>query len=147
MPSLNKVILIGHLGRDPEIKTTQSGRKVANFSLATSEKWTSKETGQRTEKTEWHKIVAWGKIAEIIEKYLHKGDAIYIEGKLQTRSWDDNDGQKRYATEIFMDELKMLGSKGGNNQNQGQYQNQSQPQQSNGNPSSMPPANEDDLPF
>lgn len=111
MGSLNKVLLIGNLGKDPEVKSMTSGHKVANFSIATSESWKDKE-GNRTEKTEWHNIVMWRGLAEIAEKYLRKGSQVMIEGKLQTRSWDDQSGQKRYMTEIVADNLVMLGKKG-----------------------------------
>ena len=99
MKSINKVTLIGHCGKQPEVRYTQSGAPVANFSLATNESWTSK-TGERQDTTEWHRIVAWGKLAEICQEYVHKGSYLYIEGKIQTRSYDDRDGVKRYITEI-----------------------------------------------
>jgi single-strand DNA-binding protein len=112
MKSINKVILIGHTGRQPEVRYTQSGAPVANFSLATSERYTSK-TGERQEQTEWHKIVAWGKLAEICQEYVQKGSYLYIEGKLQTRSYDDRDGVKRYVTEIRATEIGLLERKPG----------------------------------
>ena len=105
---VNKVILVGHVGRDPEVRYTQGGNAVANFSLATSESWTSK-TGERQERTEWHKIVVWGKSAEIAEKYVRKGRQLYIEGSLQTRQWEDKSGQKRYTTEVKAQRFVMLG--------------------------------------
>ena len=105
MPSLNKVTLIGHLGRDPEVRMTQSGSKVCNLNLATSEKYKDKET------TEWHRLIAFGPIAEIAEKYLKKGSSVYIEGKLQTRKWQDKDGVDKYTTEIIVNQLLMLGGK------------------------------------
>lgn len=107
--AVNKVILIGNLGSDPETRYTPSGAAVANFSLATTEQWTSKE-GAKEEKTEWHKIVAFGRLGEICDKYLHKGKQVYIEGKIQTRSWEDKDGIKRYSTEIIANSMQMLGS-------------------------------------
>jgi single-strand DNA-binding protein len=110
--SLNKVILIGNLGKDPEVSYTPSGIAVAKFSMATSEKWKDAE-GNFQEKTEWHNIVAWRKLAEICGQYLKKGSKVYIEGKLQTRSWDDkNTGVKKYMTEIVADNLIMLDSRG-----------------------------------
>jgi single-strand DNA-binding protein len=110
--SLNKVILIGNLGKDPEVSYTPSGIAVAKFSMATSEKWKDAE-GNFVEKTEWHNIVAWRKLAEICGQYLKKGSKAYIEGKLQTRSWDDkNTGVKKYMTEIVADNLIMLDSRG-----------------------------------
>lgn len=108
MGSVNKVILVGNLGRDPELRHTPSGAAVASFTLATNEVWTNKD-GQREVKTEWHRIVAFGKLAEICSQYLTKGKQIYLEGKLQTRSWEDRDGNKRYATEIVASNMVMLG--------------------------------------
>ncbi len=106
---VNKVILVGNLGRDPEVRSTPSGQSVANFTLATSRKWTDRE-GQRQEKTEWHRIVCWGRQAEIAGQYLVKGKQIYVEGRLETRSWEDkNSGEKRYTTEIICDNFQMLG--------------------------------------
>jgi len=112
MKSINKVMLIGHTGRQPEVRYTQSGAPVANFSLATSERYTSK-TGERVDQTEWHKIVAWGKLAEICQEYVQKGTYLYVEGKLQTRSYDDRDGVKRYVTEIRAMEIGLLERKPG----------------------------------
>jgi len=109
--SLNKVMLIGNLGKDPEIRFIPSGTAVANFSVATTESWTGKD-GNKEEKTEWHKIVAWGKLAEIINQYLSKGERVYIEGRLQTREWEDRDGNKRWTTEIVANQMIMLGGRG-----------------------------------
>lgn len=109
---INKVILIGNLGADPELKYTQSGTPVANFRLATSEKWKAQD-GAMTDHTEWHRIVAWRRLAEICGEYLRKGSKVYIEGKLRTREWEDQNGNKRWTTEIQADEMKMLDSKGG----------------------------------
>ena len=105
--SVNKVILIGNLGSDPELRFTPSGVQVANFSLATSESWTDK-AGERQERAEWHRIVLWRRLAEVAGQYLKKGSKIYIEGKLQTRSWEDQNGQKRYTTEIVANSMEML---------------------------------------
>ena len=107
--SVNKVILVGHLGADPEIRYTQSGSPVANLRLATSESWKNKN-GQKEERTEWHRIVAWSKLAELAGQYLSKGRQIFVEGRLQTRSWDDKDGNKRYSTEIVATNIQFLGS-------------------------------------
>jgi single-strand DNA-binding protein len=107
---LNKAILIGNLGKDPEIRYTPSGLGVANFNIATSENWTNKE-GQRETRTEWHRIVAFGKLAEICGEYLSKGKQVYIEGRLQTRDWEDQNGVKRYTTEIVANQMLMLGSR------------------------------------
>ena len=110
MAGVNKVILVGNLGRDPEIKYTPSGVAVANFSIATSDEWKDKNTGEKQERTEWHRIVAWRRLGEICGEYLRKGSQVYIEGKLQTRSWEDRDGNTRYTTEIVAQSMQMLGS-------------------------------------
>jgi single-strand DNA-binding protein len=116
---VNKVILIGNLGRDPEVRSTPSGQPVASFTLATSRRWRDKN-GQKQEQTEWHQIVVWGKQAEIAGQYLTKGKQIYVEGRLQTRSWDDKQsGEKRYRTEIVCDNFQMLSSGGGGGQRGG----------------------------
>lgn len=108
MASVNKVILIGNLGRDPEVRFTQGGTAVANFTMATTERW-SDPSGEKKEKTEWHRIVVWGKQAEIAGEYLRKGRPVYIEGSLQTREWVDRDGNKRYTTEVRAQRLQLLG--------------------------------------
>ncbi|MBN34244.1 MAG: single-stranded DNA-binding protein [Rhodospirillaceae bacterium] len=100
--SVNKVILVGNLGRDPEIRRMQSGDPVANLSVATSETWNDRQTGERREKTEWHRVVIFGKQAEVAEKYLRKGSKIYVEGQLQTRKWQDQSGQDKYSTEVVL---------------------------------------------
>ena len=107
MGSLNKVMLIGNLGKDPEIRYTQSGSAVATFSLATTDRWTDRQ-GERQEKTEWHDIVAFDKLADLAQSYLNKGKSVYIEGRLQTRNWEDQNGQKRYRTEIVVNSLQFL---------------------------------------
>jgi single-strand DNA-binding protein len=112
MGSVNKVILVGNLGRDAELRYTPGGAAVAAVSLATTETWNDKE-GQRQEKTEWHRVVLWGKQAETLSQYLQKGKQIYIEGRLQTRQWDDKDGNKRYTTEIRGDRVVLLSGGGG----------------------------------
>ena len=122
---VNKVILIGNLGQEPDIRTTNSGSQIANLSLATSEAWNDKNTGEKVEKTEWHRVVAFGRLAEIIGQHLHKGSKVYIEGKLQTRKWQDNNGIDRYTTEIVASELQMLDSRG---QQSGQPHQQQAPQ-------------------
>jgi single-strand DNA-binding protein len=108
---VNKVILVGNLGSDPEVRTTPGGQRVANFRLATSRQWTGQD-GQRQEKTEWHSIVAWGKLAEICEKYLQKGKQVYVEGRLETRTWQDKEGQAKYKTEIICEQMQMLSRSG-----------------------------------
>lgn len=109
--SVNKVILVGRLGKDPEVKATGSGTSVCNFSLATSENYTTRD-GQRQEKTEWHNIVVWGKLADVCGKHLAKGRQVYVEGKLATRKWEDKQGQTRYTTEIVANTVQFLGSAG-----------------------------------
>ena len=106
--AVNKAILIGHLGADPEVRYTPSGAAVANFRIATSESWNDKE-GQKQERTEWHRIVAWNKLAELCGEYLAKGRQVYVEGRIQTRQWDDREGNKRYTTEIIASRIQMLG--------------------------------------
>ena len=112
MASVNKVILIGNLGRDPEVRYTSGGTPVANFTLATTDRWTDAGSGEKREKTEWHKIVIWSKQAEIAGEYLRKGRQVYVEGSLQTREWTDRDGNKRYTTEVKAQRFQMLGSRG-----------------------------------
>ena len=112
MASLNKVMLIGNLGKDPEVRYTTSGQAVASFSIATTEKFKNKQSGDWDEKTEWHRITLWGKLAEIAGEYLAKGKTVFIEGRLQTRKWTDRDGNERYTTEIIGDRMQMLGGKG-----------------------------------
>ena len=111
MASLNKVLLIGNLTRDPEVRYLENGTAVANFSVATSDKWKDKGTGEQKERTEFSRIVAWRRLGEICEEYLRKGSLVYIEGKLQTREWE-KDGEKRYTTEIVARDMQMLGGKG-----------------------------------
>ena len=112
MGSVNKVILVGNLGRDAELRYTPGGAAVATLNMATTETWNDKE-GQRQEKTEWHRVILWGKQAETLNQYLQKGKQIYVEGRLQTRQWDDKDGNKRYTTEIRGDRIVLLGGGGG----------------------------------
>lgn len=109
MASINKAILIGHLGKDPDSRFTATGDAVCTLSLATSESWKDKTTGEKKEATEWHRVTAFGKLAEICGQYLKKGSLVYIEGKIQTRKWQDKDGQDKYTTEIRADTMKMLG--------------------------------------
>jgi single-strand DNA-binding protein len=111
MAGINKAIIVGRLGRDPEVRYTPDGTAVANFSVATSEEWKDKNTGEKRERTEWHRIVAWRRLGEICGEYLSKGRQVYIEGRIQTRDWEDKDGNKRYTTEIVADNMQMLGSR------------------------------------
>lgn len=110
---VNKAILIGNLGRDPEIRYSPSGAAVANVNIATTESWKDKNTGEQQEKTEWHRIVFFGRLAEIVGEYLKKGSQVYVEGRLQTRKWQDKEGNDRWTTEIVANEMQMLGGRGG----------------------------------
>ena len=148
MSGVNKVILIGRLGKDPEVRNLENGATVANFSMATTETYKDKTTGERKEITEWHNIVLWRGLADVAAKYLHKGDLVYIEGKLRTRSWE-KDGVTRYTTEVVGDAMNMLGTKGGSgggNQSGQQYQSQTAPA-SNDDLKQPEGSATDDLPF
>lgn len=116
MSGVNKVIIIGNLGQAPEVEYMPNGNAVCNFTIATSESWKDKNTGEKVERTEWHRIVMYRKLAEIAGQYLTKGSKVYIEGKLQTRKWQAQDGSNRYTTEIVASEMQMLGGKGGQTQ-------------------------------
>lgn len=146
MSGLNKVMLIGRLGSDPELRYTPDGTAVANFSIATSEEWKDKNTGEKKERTEWHRVVAWRRLGEICGEYLAKGKQIYVEGRIQTRSWEDKDGNKRYTTEIVASDIQFLGIKDSNNSG-GSYINKS----AAGGPDMPAPqgseARDDDIPF
>ena len=152
MSSLNKVMLIGRLGQDPEVRYTQSNTAVATLSLATSERYKD-GNGEQQERTEWHRVVAWGRLAEICQQYLNKGSLIYVEGPLQTRSWEDNQGQKRYTTEIKALQMTMLDNRGGGQQNQTTPMTQQNSSQQSTPMSSSTPIDssfdtmDDDLPF
>ncbi len=110
---VNKAIILGSLGQDPDIRYTAGGAAVANISIATNEQWKDKESGEMQERTEWHRVVFFGRLAEIAGEYLHKGSQVYIEGRIQTRKWQDKEGNDRYTTEIVANEMQMLGSKSG----------------------------------
>ena len=163
---INKVILVGHLGRDPEVRYTANGSAVANVTIATSEGWKDKQTGETQERTEWHRVVMFNRLGEIAGEYLRKGSQVYLEGRLQTRKWQDQNGQDRYTTEIVANEMQMLGSRqGGGDFNQDSAggfapspqatpspQQQSAPQQQGGAPQQAPAPNnfadfDDDIPF
>ncbi len=122
---VNKVILIGNLGKDPEVRYSPSGSAVTNITVATSETWKDKNTGEQKEKTEWHRVVFFNRLAEIAGEYLKKGSKVYIEGRLQTRKWQDQSGNDRYTTEIVANEMQMLDSRGGGSANFGQDNGQS----------------------
>lgn len=140
---VNKVILVGRVGQDPEVRQAGS-TNVVQFSLATSESWNDKG-GQKQERTEWHRCKAFGKLADICGQYVHKGDMLYVEGKLQTSEWTDAQGQKRYATDILFHEMQMLGSKNGAAPQQPQAP--AQPHQGQGKPAETPMDFDDDIPF
>ena len=173
MAGVNKVIIVGNLGNDPEVRYAANGSAIANISIATSESWTDKNTGDKQEKTEWHRVVMFNRLGEIAGEYLRKGSKVYVEGKLQTRKWQDQSGQDRYTTEVVANTMQMLDSRGGDmgqsggggyqapsqqapqqgggqqfggGQPQGGQQQQSAPQQSAPQPA---PANDfdDDIPF
>ncbi|OUX09678.1 MAG: single-stranded DNA-binding protein [Gammaproteobacteria bacterium TMED242] len=142
---VNKVILVGNLGQKPEMRYTATQAAVANISIATTESWKDKESGEMRDKTEWHRVVYFGKLAEIVEKYLDKGSSVYIEGKLQTRKWQDKSGADRWTTEIVGNELTMLGSRAANSNNAPMQSNESEspfPQDDSG-----PGLTDDDIPF
>jgi single-strand DNA-binding protein len=163
---VNKVILVGNLGNDPETRYTQAGAAITNISVATSETWKDKQTGQQQERTEWHRVVFFNRLAEIAGEYLRKGSKVYVEGSLRTRKWQDQSGQDRYTTEIVGNEMQMLDSRGGAGQGAGGFQgggdfNQAPQQQApaaapaGGAPASGAPAQgggsfdsfDDDIPF
>ena len=142
---VNKVILVGNLGNDPEIRYMPSGGAVANISIATSESWKDKQSGEQQERTEWHRVVFFNRLAEIVGEYLKKGSQVYVEGSLRTRKWQDKGGQDKYTTEIVAAEMQMLGGKGGSGGSAAYSSN-------NASPSSPPPADgggdfDDDIPF
>lgn len=147
MSGINKVILVGHLGKDPEVKTIDNGVKVAKFSLATTESYRDRN-GERKDVTEWHNISCWRNLADIAEKYLTKGKQIYVEGKIRTRSWDDN-GVKRYTVDIVADSFTMLGTKSDNAETSSKQVNDSVQNEQIVNNTELPPfmAEEEDLPF
>jgi single-strand DNA-binding protein len=144
MGSLNKVFLIGNLGRDAEQRHTTSGRAVSNFTLATTDNWTDKSSGQRQERTEWHRVVVWGRQAESLQPYLTKGKQICVEGRLQTREWNDRDGNKRSTTEVQADRITLLGGRGGSDGSPGRRDAAT----ATGEDEAAPPElTEDDIPF
>jgi single-strand DNA-binding protein len=150
MASLNKVMLIGNLGKDPEVRYTTSGTAVASFSIATSERFKNR-SGEWEDKTEWHNVTLWGRLAEIAGEYLAKGKTVYIEGRLQTRKWQDRDGRDRYTTEIVADKMQMLGGKGegGGRQGSGKSSDEAGQAGQAGSPGYEEPVfnPDDDIPF
>ena len=154
MAGINKAILVGNLGADPEVRYMQDGTAVANFNIATSESWKDKTTGEKRDKTEWHRIVAFRRLGEICGEYLSKGKQVYIEGKIQTRQWEDKDGNKRYTTEIVASQMQMLGSRDdsySNNRESGFRRDETGPGQSSRGQSApgpgFPGEPDDDIPF
>ena len=153
MAGVNKVILVGNLGGDPEIRHLSTGTAVANINIATSESYKDRQTGERREQTEWHRVVLWRGLADIAEKYLRKGSKVYVEGKLRTRSWEDQSGQKRYTTEIHADNMTMLDRAGSGDQSMQSTAASAAPasaptQPASPQPNPQVPADEmDDLPF
>ena len=149
MAGLNKVILIGNLGRDPEVRYTPDGTAVANFSIATSDEWKDKATGEKKERTEWHRIVAFRRLGEICGEYLSKGRQVYIEGRLQTREWNDKEGNKKYTTEIVASQMLMLGPKGSTNtvDSSRSFEGGSSTQDTSASAPPFPEPEEDDIPF
>tara|TARA_B100000749_G_C18078616_1_gene322714 strand:- start:56 stop:490 length:435 start_codon:yes stop_codon:yes gene_type:complete len=144
MGTVNRVILVGNIGKDAEVRYTTGGAAVSTLSLATTEVWNDKASGQRQERTEWHRVVVWGKQAETLSEYLTKGRQIYIEGRLQTRQWDDKDGNKRYTTEVRTDRIVLLGGRSSTGEASAGQQGPSP----SGSPAAGPPElTEDDIPF
>lgn len=160
---INKVIIVGNLGNDPEVRYANNGSAIANMSIATTDSWKDKNTGEQQERTEWHRVVMFNRLGEIAGEYLRKGSQVYIEGRLQTRKWQDNNGQDRYSTEIVANEMQMLGGRGGGEMGAGSgggYQQSGgggyqapqsapAPQQPQNQPAAPAPANDfdDDIPF
>lgn len=147
---VNKVILIGNLGNDPDTRYTAGGAAVANVSLATTDSWRDKESGEQQDRTEWHRVVFFGRLAEIVSEYLHKGSQIYIEGRLQTRKWQDKEGNDRYTTEIVANEMQMLGGRGGSGGGPGAGMDRPEPENTSSKSSSKQSADDfvdDDIPF
>ena len=138
---VNKAIIVGNLGKDPEMRYTASGGAIANITVATSEEWKDKQSGEKNEKTEWHRVTFFGKLAEIVGQYLHKGSKVYIEGRIETNKWQDKDGADRYTTSIIAKEMQMLDSKSSSSQS-----GNSAPQKQQNEPD-FRPFNEDSIPF
>ena len=149
---VNKAIIVGNLGRDPEVRYTADGRAVANVTIATSESWKDKQSGERQEKTEWHRVVFFGRLAEIAEEYLKKGSQVYVEGSIRTQKWQDKEsGQDRYTTEIVARELEMLGSRGSGSNTEPDEgytaSGVSEPKGASGGGNENDPNLDDDIPF
>lgn len=148
MSGVNKVTIVGRLGQDPELRYTTSGQGVVRFTVATSDTWKDKNTGEKQERTEWHRIVVWGKLAELCNDYLKKGRQVYLEGKLQTRSWEDSSGVKKYTTEIVGSNVVFLGSTSDSaNQGASNFKKQDAPVEFIDGNNDIPDADTDDIPF
>ena len=143
---INKAIVVGNLGRDPEVRYSANGNAIANVTLATTDSWKDRQSGERQEKTEWHRVVLWGKTAETLQEYLIKGRQIYVEGRLQTREWQDRDGNKRYTTETRADRVVLLGGRGNSagDGSGGSQERQAEPPSGSGDTGGL---TEDDIPF
>ena len=148
---INKVILVGNLGKDPEVRYTANGAAIANITIATSESWRDKTSGEKQEKTEWHRVVFFSRLAEIVGEYLRKGSQVYVEGRLQTRKWQDQSGQDRYTTEIVANEMQMLGGRGDGGGQAQQSPGFRKPAEPKAAPAQQPAVEEDfqddDIPF
>jgi len=149
---INKVILVGNLGNDPDIRYTAGGAAVANISVATTDSWKDKETGEQQDRTEWHRVVFFARLAEVVGEYLRKGSQVYIEGRLQTRKWQDKSGNDRYSTEIVANEMQMLGGRGGGGQSNEQAPPPMSENPADSRPAAAPAASgndfvDDDIPF
>ncbi|MCI7353068.1 MAG: single-stranded DNA-binding protein [[Actinobacillus] rossii] len=147
MSGINKTIILGRLGNDPEVRTIPNGDSVARISVATSDEWTDKQTGEKKQNTEWHSIIAFRKLADVMGQYLKKGSQVYIEGRLRTRKWQDQNGQDRYTTEIIADKLEMLGSAQGNSNNNWVQEPQGKPKQQEDDERPLVNNFDDDIPF
>ena len=148
---VNKVILVGNLGNDPDMKYTAGGAAIARISIATTDSWNDKQTGEKQERTEWHRVVFFGRLAEIVGEYLRKGSQVYVEGRLQTNKWQDQNGQDRYTTEIIANEMQMLGARGADAgsrpQQGGGFRNNPQAQQAQAPSQDDSDFADDDIPF
>lgn len=144
---INKAIIVGNLGNDPEVKHTNSGSSIANLTVATSESWNDKATGEKREAVEWHRIVLFGKLAEVAGEYLRKGSQVYIEGQLRTRKWTDNAGVEKYTTEVVVGMNGVMQMIGGKQENKPQQSGRGQPQQQNPQQQNNPPPHDSDIPF
>lgn len=143
MAGINKAILLGRLGKDPEIRYTAEGTAVANFSIATSDEWKDKTTGEKKERTEWHRVVAWGKLGELCGEYLSKGRQVFIEGRIQTKEWEDREGNKRYTTEIVASDVQFVGSRESSDRPRPSFE----PTPPDRSDPSFPETQDDDIPF